>query len=49
VQQDAEIQHYNLKISVNKTKAMAIQRKMNVRTKIVINNNMIEQVNGLIT
>jgi hypothetical protein len=27
---------YNLKISVNKTKTMPMNRKMNVRTKIVI-------------
>jgi hypothetical protein len=36
---------YNLKISVNKKQVKAIRGKMNVRTKIVINNNIIEQVN----
>jgi hypothetical protein len=30
---------YNLKISVNETKAMARKGKINVRTRIVINNN----------
>jgi hypothetical protein len=35
---------YNLKISV--AKAMAMKGKMNVRTKIVINNNITEQVNS---
>jgi hypothetical protein len=38
---------YNLKISVNKTKAMAMRGEINVRTKIVINNNIIEQVNSV--
>jgi hypothetical protein len=33
-------------ISVNITKAMAMKGKMNARTKIVINNNIIEQVNS---
>jgi hypothetical protein len=37
---------YNLKISVNKTKAMGMKGKINARTKIVINNNIIEQVNS---
>jgi hypothetical protein len=37
---------YNLKISGNKTKAMAMKGKMNVGTKIVINNTIIEQVNS---
>jgi hypothetical protein len=36
---------YNFGIAVNKTKAMAMKEKMNVRTKIVINNNIIEQAN----
>jgi hypothetical protein len=35
-----------LKISVNKTKAMAVKGKMNVRTKIVINNNITERANS---
>jgi hypothetical protein len=38
---------YNLKISVNKTKATDMKGKMNVGTKIVINNNIIEHVNSL--
>jgi hypothetical protein len=37
---------YNLKSSVNKTKAMALKGKMNVSTKIVINNITLEQVNS---
>jgi hypothetical protein len=37
---------YNLKISLNKTNAMAMKGKMKVRTKIVINNNIIEQINS---
>jgi hypothetical protein len=37
---------YNLKISVNNTNAMAMKAKINVRTKIVINNNIIEHVNS---
>jgi hypothetical protein len=37
---------YNLKISVNKTKKMAVKGKRNVRTKIVINNHIAEQVNS---
>jgi hypothetical protein len=37
---------YNLKISVNKTKAMATKEKMNVRTKIVMSNNIIKKVNS---
>jgi hypothetical protein len=37
---------YNLKISVNKVKAMAMKEKMNVRTDIVINNHIIEQANS---
>jgi hypothetical protein len=37
---------YNLKISVNKTKAMTMKGKMNVRTKKVINNSIMEQVNS---
>jgi hypothetical protein len=37
---------YNLMISVNETKAMAMKGKMNVGTKLVINNNIIEQVNS---
>lgn len=37
---------YNLKTSVNNTNAMAMKGKTNARTKIVINNNIIEQVNG---
>jgi hypothetical protein len=35
---------YNMKISVNKTEAITITGKMNMRTKIVLNNNIIEQV-----
>jgi hypothetical protein len=35
---------YNLKIFVNKTKAMALKGMMNVRTKIVINNIILEEV-----
>jgi hypothetical protein len=35
-----------LKISVNKSKAMAVKGKMNVRTKIVINNHTIEEENS---
>jgi hypothetical protein len=38
---------YNLKISVNKTKTMALKGKVNVRLKVVLNNNVIEQVNSL--
>jgi hypothetical protein len=37
---------YNLKISVNKTKAMGMKEKMNKTTKIMMNNNIIEQVNS---
>jgi hypothetical protein len=37
---------YHLKISVNKTKAVAVKGKMSVRTNTVRNNNIIEQVNG---
>jgi hypothetical protein len=37
---------YNWKISVNKTKAMAMKGKMNLRTKIVIDNNIFKQVNS---
>jgi hypothetical protein len=36
---------YNLKISVNKKKTKAMKGKTNMRTKIVINNNIIGQVN----
>jgi hypothetical protein len=36
---------YNLKISVNKTKAMAVKGKLNVRNKLMSNNNIIERVN----
>jgi hypothetical protein len=36
---------YNVKISVNKTKAITMKGKMNVRTKRVINNSIMEQVN----
>jgi hypothetical protein len=35
---------YNLKISVNKKKAMAMKGKMNVSTKIVVGSDIIEQV-----
>lgn len=35
---------YNMKISVNKTEAIIITGKMNMRTKIVLNNNIIEHV-----
>jgi hypothetical protein len=34
---------YNLKIYLNKTKAMALKGKMNVSTKVVINNIILEQ------
>jgi hypothetical protein len=37
---------YNLKISVNKTKTMALKGKVNVKSKIVLNNHIIEQVNS---
>lgn len=37
---------YKLEILVKKTKAMAMKRKMNVRTKIVINNKIINKVNS---
>jgi hypothetical protein len=37
---------YNLKISVNKMKMMALKGKVNVRSKIVLNNHIIEQVNS---
>jgi hypothetical protein len=37
---------YSLKMSVNKTKAMAMKGKTNARTKIMINNNIIEQVSS---
>jgi hypothetical protein len=37
---------YNLKISVNKTKTIGMKGKMNMRNKIVTNNNIIEQVNS---
>jgi hypothetical protein len=37
---------YNLKISVNKMKMMAVKGNRNVRTKIVINNHIAEQVNS---
>jgi hypothetical protein len=37
---------YNSKISVYKTKAMTMKGKMNVRTKVVINNHIIEHVNS---
>lgn len=36
---------YGLKISKSKTKAMAFKRRDPVRSKIVINNNIIEQIN----
>jgi hypothetical protein len=39
---------YNLKIAVNKTKKMALKGNVNVRQKIVLNNNIIEQENSLI-
>jgi hypothetical protein len=35
-----------LKISVNNTKAIAMKGEMNARTKIAINNNIIEQENS---
>jgi hypothetical protein len=35
----------NFEIAVNKKKAISMKGKMNVRTKIVINNNIIEKVN----
>lgn len=38
--------HYNLEISINKTKVMAFEGKNHIRSKIVINNNSIEQVNA---
>jgi hypothetical protein len=37
---------YNLKVSGNKTKAMAMKGKMNARTKLAIDNNIIEHVNS---
>jgi hypothetical protein len=37
---------YNLKTSVNPTKAMVMKRMMKMRTKTVINNNIIEHVNS---
>jgi hypothetical protein len=37
---------YNLKISVNKTEAMAMKGEMNVRTKITISHHIIEQANS---
>jgi hypothetical protein len=37
---------FNLKILVNKTKMMALKGKVNVRSKIVLNNHIIEQVNS---
>jgi hypothetical protein len=36
---------YNLKISANKIKTVAVKGKMNVRTKILINECIVEQVN----
>jgi hypothetical protein len=38
---------YNLKISVDKTQAVAMKGKKDVRTKIVINSNIIEQINSV--
>jgi hypothetical protein len=38
---------YSLKISVDKTQAVAMKGKMNVRTNILINSNIIEQVNSV--
>jgi hypothetical protein len=38
---------YNWKFSVNKTTTMALKRKVNVRLKVVLDNNVIEQVNSL--
>jgi hypothetical protein len=38
---------FNFKISVNKTKAMAMKEKTNVKGKIVINNHTIEQENSI--
>jgi hypothetical protein len=37
---------YNLEISVNKTKTMIINGKLNVRAEIAINNNIRKQVNS---
>jgi hypothetical protein len=37
---------YNLKISVNEIKTMALKGKVNVRSKIMLNNHIIEQVNS---
>jgi hypothetical protein len=37
---------YYLKISVNKTKAMAMRGMMNMRTKILINNHVTIQANN---
>jgi hypothetical protein len=35
---------YNLKISVKKTKAMAVKGKINMSAEIVVDSNIIEQV-----
>jgi hypothetical protein len=37
---------YSVKISVNKAKTMGVKGKMNVRTKMTINNSIIERVNS---
>jgi hypothetical protein len=37
---------YNLEISVNKTKAIAMRGKINVKTKIITNNNIIGKENS---
>jgi hypothetical protein len=36
--------NYNLEISINKSEVMAFKRKYPVRSKIMINNKIIEQV-----
>jgi hypothetical protein len=38
---------YSLKISVNKTKAVAMKGKMTVRNEIVMNSSIIEHVNSV--
>jgi hypothetical protein len=37
---------HNLKISVDKAKVMAVRGKMNLRTEILIHNNITEHVNS---
>ena len=35
---------YNMKITISKTKSMGFKSKEQVRTKVVINNKLIEQI-----